>query len=144
MLTNKKIKNLFSKMVLFSGKLAYNPNTLNNRVLSYLLSHEWQEYHIGKKLAFQKHSMIPIPIHPQKFDYKHWMSLIKSVSLFNIIFKKAMKVPPKCPGMALFYDWSVYGDMMLLPEYKAVALVDDEKEIPITTTTPFPITKKMG
>ena len=55
-----------------------------------------------------------------------------------------MKVPPKCPGMALFYDWSVYGDMMLLPEYKAVALVDDEKENPITTTTPFPITKKMG
>ena len=47
--------------------------------------------------------------------------------------------------MALFNDWSVYGDSMLLPEYLAVAMYDEDSTEPIQQfAQKFPITKKMG
>ena len=62
-----------------------------------------------------------------------------------------MKSDPRSPVLSLFYDWSVYGDMMLVPEFKAVALMDSEKEKPLVSfEEAFPtvsttlVTNKMG
>ena len=50
MLTCRTIRQLFSQMILFNGKMGYNPNTLNNRVHTYFLAHKWAEMnkHEGK------------------------------------------------------------------------------------------------
>ena len=117
MLASRTIRQLFSQMILFNGKMGYNPNTLNNRVHTYFLAHEWQKNNMeeGKKGN---------DVQEQHYSHEKWMQLIQSVSDFNIDYKILLNKDPKTAQLSLFYDWSVYGDMMLVPEYRAVAMLD--------------------
>ena len=75
MLASKKIRNLFSKMILFNGKLAFNPNTLNNAIHTYFLTHDWQARNMQE--LSQKSSA------PVQYTVENWMNLVKNVADFR-------------------------------------------------------------
>jgi hypothetical protein len=43
MILSKRLRQTFSKMILFTGALSFSPNTLNNTYMSYALAKQWEE-----------------------------------------------------------------------------------------------------
>lgn len=96
-------------MLMFKGRLFFNPSTLNNEILVYFLAQSLQKD----------------PAYP----YDKWESLVNKVGKLYRDYNKVIpsdRDNPK-PDLQLFNDWSVYGDGTTFPDYTVVAVYDSSQ-----------------
>ena len=103
-------------MILFDGRASFAPNTLNNNIWTYAFAYHWQEQNT---LEMYK----GVPREKQRYTYEKWIELILSINKFN---KDWGGYEGK--SFACFNDWSVYGNGMYLPEYRAIGVFHPDTE----------------
>ena len=124
-------------MIMYSGKVSYAPNTLNNNLNTYYFAHWWQHQNTLEVGDPTNHV----------YTYENWIKLIKDVYTFNRDYCGTTVEPQGPQSFFLFNDWDIYGDAMFLTEFQAVATFDtagNSQPTVLTKDQQFPITSKLG
>lgn len=107
-------------LLICKGNIYFNPNSLNNYLLTYFMA-----YRI---------SQIPT------YKYEHWEKMINGVNKLSKDFNMAMKMnqPSQQPfsnqkkTLNLFRDWGVYGDGVCYADIDIVGVFDSSQEQPFS------------